>query len=1221
MTETDRLEETETLLRRLDILARLCRSPAYIRDLVAETDQSRSTINRAVNELESIDLVERGDDGIQATTAGRLARDRLEAFLAELDDVRAAEGVLEPLSAEVDVDAEFVAGSEPVIGTDPTPYRPAERIHDELADAKRYRALVPTIEDPRHVRLLYEHVVAHGREAELVVSDDVFETLRQEFPRRMAVMSQEERFTLLVGDVPPFGLVLLEHERGVANGTVTTAHMVVFDEYRGVHGVLSNDADRAVRWAETRYRAARAGATDCTDMLSPDPDGGSLVSGPRDGALPGQSLPAPLEREGFVRVDAAYFREEPVADPPTAWRAGLSLAEVHTGYAVPRVHPDDDETDDDKADDGGTDDDETVTATLATELEAGTDCLVVGPPGSGKSTVCKQVACEWYEAGRGPVLYRESERGRAFASVEELVATVDAADGHALVVVEDAVRPATDAVFDALERVGDRDDVSVLLDAREGEWREYSPSSDATALEVVHVPPLREADCRRLLDHFERTTGRPADVPVERLWSAVRDRTIAGDGANNEMLRAIHRLATYADPLADEPTALEEAIAAVYDDADDDRTLGVVILANALNAAGLGVDRARLFALAVDADGERPDCDAFDAVDAAIGRLEGEVLFPREDGGYRTVHEEWSTTFLAHLVAVEGEEAAARRFGAAVSALLSLADEPRRCERVGRHLDDEWALAPVVDEPGRWADEVAEAVYAMGRERPKLAPLYGDGAHDSITLPAACSAAFTAERPGVLGWMFLAGGYYDRAERAFERLSSEEPECDADRLFGLARIAHARGEYDRAREYCQRSLERIRSVEDRRGEARALDYLGEIARKQGEYDRAHEYCQRGLELARQCGARRTEADALKHLGNVASDRGDHDRAADLFGRSLELEEELGNRSGVASKLINVGHIERLQGNYDRAAEAYERSLAISEELGDRPGVSGVLNNLGTLHGIRGDYDRAVEAYERSLAISEELGNRQTMAHLLNNLGQVESRRGSLESAAERYERSRELKEELGDRSGMLSTLNNLATVATRLEAYDRAREYARRSRELAADVDNPEELARSHRCLGEVAMREGDLDRARDRLETARDVVEGGVTVELRIRLTCGELELAAGDVDRARSHAEYVHEECETLDATYWVGRSAQLLGRVELAAGDVDAARDRLQDALATFEGIGALHDALETLRLLVDHASGPEEFERRARDLAADAPREVADRHREWIPDPSS
>ena len=274
MSDPGRIVETEILINRIEVFERLYQSPAHVRDLVEETDQSRRTISRAVNELEDANFVERGDRGVEATTAGRLALERLNAYFEELDDVRNAEAVLDPIPPEADISTDVVVGCEPILGVDPTPYRPLERLHDDLMDATGYRAVVPTLTDSRDVRLLYEHVVTEEHPAELVVPPDVFETLRTEFPRRMATMSDTGQFSVFVGSQPLYGLVLLDHERPGADTPQTTAYVVVFDERRGVHGLLVNDSDEALRWATDQFLSYRREADDLTDALTPDADGG-----------------------------------------------------------------------------------------------------------------------------------------------------------------------------------------------------------------------------------------------------------------------------------------------------------------------------------------------------------------------------------------------------------------------------------------------------------------------------------------------------------------------------------------------------------------------------------------------------------------------------------------------------------------------------------------------------------------------------------------------------------------------------------------------------------------------------------------------------------------------------------------------------------------------------------------------------------------------------------
>lgn len=1356
--EGDRGDEIEVLIKRLEILDRLCWSPAYIRDLVDDTDHSRSTINRALNDLESLRLVERGERGIQATPVGRLTRNQVRTFLADLDDIMSAEAVLGSLPFETEITPEAIAGCEAFLASDPAPYRPLERINDDLLEATSYRALIPSLQDPRHVRLLYEHVVIDENPASLVISEGVFRALQEEFPRQMAAMARTDVFSLYVGDVPSYGLGLLGRRESSGQPTKVALYLVVLDESGSIHGLIVNDAEDAVQWGHDRYETIKQEAIDRTAELLGEPDGGrSQFRGDGRSDAIGQTLPIRLEREGFVLIDRSYFRSEPVADPPTAWRTGLSIAEVHTGYAIQRSGADTTTDGETYTEPTSETDGETYTGTdsetngersfasaITADLAAGHDCLLLGPPGSGKSTVCKQIACEWYEADRGPVLYRESDRGQSFAAIEDLLSVVTVQEGHVLVVVEDAARPGGEAIFDVIERLGDIEErsagperVSILLDAREHEWHDRSNRLKAgDELSIRHVPPVDKTDCEQLIAQFERTTGRRIDVPVEELWNAVRDRTAIGEeSATNEMLRVVHRLSTYADPLADGPTALEEAVAAVYDEiADDELALSVCLCTNVLNVAGVPIDRASLHAAC---DSSVYDCAARQAVDRAIDRLEGQVLFPQGNGPYRTVHEAWSTALLNHVLSVIGERAAANRFGTAMSSFLALADDADRRDQIATYVGDQTVLSAIESDPTAWADRTVEELYAAGRERSQLAPLFGDGDADSIELPDACSENVRTRRPIWLGHMFLAGGYYEYAERAFERIEGTALEDVAERLLGLARVKYERSEYDEAIDRCHeclsivdgnevleaRSRTQLGQILVERGryddaerhyraalaafreatyayeEAQTLLRLGEVAYSRDEYDRADEWYERALERTRELGDRRGQADALNNLASIPFRRGEYDRARQLYERSLDIKTNLGDRHGEAKTLYNLGLIATGSGVYDRATELLERSRTLFGDLGDRHGEAkavqtlgiiagrqgrpearrlyeqclelyreidasaaevGVRNNLAGLLKEKGAYDRAREHFERSLALATEIDDRRGTATAHKNLAEIYRMQGAYDRARQSAERGFELADELGERTLGARARRQLGLVAVRRGQYDRARELLERSYDVHVSIDQPRDVAKTLCDLAALDARTGNDDRARERaaqaveittdsgereqqanahcrlaalaidagrheqakrhLEAATDAIEGrGYTVERRLQFVRARLAFARDDVETARSHAEAALNAYDDLGRPYRRAQCSRLLARIERHQDETQAV-DRFHEAIETFEDLGAVDDALETLcdleRMVDDEAA--HRWRDRARRLLAAAPESIRRKHESWIGD---
>jgi tetratricopeptide (TPR) repeat protein/predicted transcriptional regulator len=1234
----------DALLRRAHLMRELRDEPLEKRELADRLDDSRSTIDRAVRELEALDLVERRGSGVATTVTGRLAIDWLSTVETGLGEIADAGGVLEPLPATAPLEAAAVVGADPTVAADPTPYRPVERFHDAVGSADRYRAVLPTLDDPRHVRLLYERVVTEGRPAELVVSEELFRTLREEFPRRFAAMADHEGFRLLVGeDIPPFALALL------GDGDPTLA-LVTFTGAGSVHGLLTNDRPAAVRWGESLLEGLTAAATERTDdLVRRDPD--------RRGRSSGESLPVPLEREGFVELDVRYFRDEPAADPATAWRAGLSLTEVHTGYAVARRRSPEGATAPDSGayrgagNHGGADRGGTATplsGSLVADLADGVDCVVVGPAGSGKSTVCKRVACEWYETDRGPVLYREGGRGRRFASVDDLVTTVEAADGHALVVVEDAVRPDAAAVFDAADRLSDRDDVSFLLDAREAEWA--SPPEEVGLPPdpaVVTVPPLDEATVERIVERFERTAGQSVDVPTDRLYEDVRTETDeAGDGPRpSELLALTHRLATYADPTGGGQTPLEATVANCYDDLPDEGPgLRAAVLANAMNVAGLDVAPEALYAVVGDEG-------TFSAVDAALERLEGEVLFPRPDGSYRTVHESWSALFLDRLLRVGGGEddegdrtdrdrdvdptgAAAGTFGRAVTEYLGLAADPARRDRIAAHTGDGAALAAIEDDPAGWVDGTVEALYGVARERPKLAPLFWTGDGDGggteageddalaptgevVELPSVAPDGVDDRRRVRIARALVDGGHYDRAERALRRLGNADGRGDgtgggpterdgvgrgrgvdldvdptAERLLGLSRIDRERGNLDRAEARVRRYLGTVEGGGDDRPVtvARARLLLGQVASDQGEFDAADARYEAALEGFESVGDRRRVARVLGAVGTSSLWRGAYDRARDHHERALRIRRALADRQGVARSLNSLGIAARREGDFEAARDYFQRSLATARAVGDRKLRADALNNLGILAAIRADFERASERFERSLSLTRALGDRQGESGTLNNLALVAERLGDYDRARKHYERDLELKAEMGQKSGRIGPLNNLGTTFERQGEYDRARECRERAIETARETGATNEEAAALGNLGTLARLRGEYETAREYHEESLalndEVGEDQMAANGNRQL--GLVALERGNLDRAEEHLERAEAAIDDGDEF----RSAEdglAWARLALARGDHRTAGERASDARESFADMGASHFEARARALVGRAAAG--------------------------------
>ncbi|WP_225334720.1 tetratricopeptide repeat protein [Halomicrobium urmianum] len=780
---------------------------------------------------------------------------------------------------------------------------------------------------------------------------------------------------------------------------------------------------------------------------------------------------ARLRDQGFVRLGPRFFEQAEVKDPATCWRTGFSLAEIRAGHYFERFHEDGDE--------------QTITEHLSDRLRAGRDTVVLGRPGSGKSTICKAVATTWYERTTGAVFYRRSNAPNDFDEVGPLETQIREAAGPVLIVVEDAARPATSPVFHLVERFEGDDSVRFLLDSRKSEWQHPESVMDDPRLQEIKdqgierypVPSVSERECAAAVEHFEATTGESVTQDVDQL--------VADLGATDvgEMYLLAYRLASHATETVPTPgesgsaTVLESSVRSVYDDltdrcGDDDYLpfhLGILI--NVLNASEMTVYPDLLHALAEEKRDHR-------RIEDLVDDLEDELLFEGDGEGYRSHHPLWSAIFFRHFLDEAGERRAADHFEEVVNALFSVVDDEQTRERIDRWFRGDAPYVRRVEEaPTETADSLALTVFNMGDADPQyafarasssqrqpifhVAPLFGTTEHSWISLPDACSTETRLRCTNLRGVMYLDSGEFDRAKAEFEHLHERITDLEPDEL----------------------GPDRLTEIE-----AWTLNNLGNVARRRGELDTAEEYHRRGLETFREVGVRTGEAWTLNNLGSVNRVCGNLDAAERYHEDSLTVFDDLDNRLGRGWVLNNLGLLARKRGDLELAAERHHDSLDVFQEIGHRLGEARVLNALGLVTRERGEYGEARSYFRQSLGVAREIGDRQCVAWCLNNVATVHEREGELDDAREYFEESLGVKRELGDRQGEGNTLSHLATVALRRGDVERARDRAGESVAVLLDVDGYHNALAKLERMAEVAVETGASGAARAWCERGREL-------------------------------------------------------------------------------------------------------------------------------------
>lgn len=270
--EGARSEEIELVANRADFLDLLVDRRLPKRDVVDELGHSRSTVNRALDELVEAGLVDETPDGCRTTIVGRLALEEYRRYVRHSTDILSAGGALAALPKSCDVPVEAVAGGTTHLPNGNRPYEPYQRAEEFIERSDAFRAAVRTLSHPSSLKSA-RAVARDGNPVEMVFSRAVFDRLYADYRELVESLAELEAFSGYVTEVADCYSVLLS-DRHQPDGTVETSILIAtYGKDNDLTGVIVNAESAAVRWSEAWYERYRDGAT-AIDTAIVDHDSG-----------------------------------------------------------------------------------------------------------------------------------------------------------------------------------------------------------------------------------------------------------------------------------------------------------------------------------------------------------------------------------------------------------------------------------------------------------------------------------------------------------------------------------------------------------------------------------------------------------------------------------------------------------------------------------------------------------------------------------------------------------------------------------------------------------------------------------------------------------------------------------------------------------------------------------------------------------------------------------
>lgn len=236
----------DALRKRAPLLEALADGPLTQRDLRDALGVSRSTVYKALQDLETAGLVAGCDAGYRLTGLGRLAWRRHDAYLTRLDRLAAAERLLETVPADERLPLPLFEHGHVHVPGRHAPERPLDRLEERAEDADRLRCLSPA-GMPRYFARIHERVLEGSQTATLLLEPPALDRLESDYDGYEAAVEESGIELRAVDREMPFALVLFDD-----------AELGFFGYEDGVLvGAVFADDEAVVRWGERVFERHR----------------------------------------------------------------------------------------------------------------------------------------------------------------------------------------------------------------------------------------------------------------------------------------------------------------------------------------------------------------------------------------------------------------------------------------------------------------------------------------------------------------------------------------------------------------------------------------------------------------------------------------------------------------------------------------------------------------------------------------------------------------------------------------------------------------------------------------------------------------------------------------------------------------------------------------------------------------------------------------------------
>jgi CHAT domain-containing protein/Flp pilus assembly protein TadD len=296
----------------------------------------------------------------------------------------------------------------------------------------------------------------------------------------------------------------------------------------------------------------------------------------------------------------------------------------------------------------------------------------------------------------------------------------------------------------------------------------------------------------------------------------------------------------------------------------------------------------------------------------------------------------------------------------------------------------------------------------------------------------------------------------------------KEPSLEAVSLINMGADYITLGQFEKANEFLKEALKIVNTQGNRPLEVATRRQLGIIAREQGDYATAVKEYQQALTLSQAMKMRSREAIILSQIGEVYQSQGNYATALENYKKALDIQDAIGEPASKIETLLKRGNLERQLGQPKAALATHQDALVIAQKIGAKQLEAKAILAIATDHREQGQLDNALKGYNQALQIATSIDDLNAKPQALYGIGQLYAQQNQPDKALTSLNAALAIQQRTGVKPRQAETLSAIGQVQTQLGKYAEAQTTLQQAYVLAQTVGDRATQAQVLANLGQL---------------------------------------------------------------------------------------------------------------------------------------------------------